>query len=484
MHSRHAKSSPHITSHTNAPRSSRSRLRLRSPSSQLLRRESLLSLSSDTQPAHASSSTAAAFLADFPPLRHAAASDFTSRDHHLLHQKREKLKKGKRRGAIDGIRPDRDEKDEDGKWAELAFKEMTLRVDLLAKTTHVTKVKHEDWTIKLQQNYFKVIFHPENVAADDLRTWRVHYRTLRTPASDGLHFPLPDFSLSNLWKLERRLRFGEPDEGTKWFTPDGRLDIRPLSLAQIVYRPTRPVIEIITPSYRRIHPLTLLPSSSSDDADGDMCTVILSPPTPVRPSIRPAAAPTPYLLIFQLLSVEMHDHPLVTEEMRLAKGVEDRVDAWRTRQGRDWDGRVQALRNEYRMVKERYGLDAVLNSRAPPVLDMGSGAQATFVQRVRHLISLLTQLLQTRSQMREEDEMNRLLEFEIVRNWELVKACRNEQGFASCAFRLEVRAALNPASDVNGNDTDTENDQVSTQHLPFRLIGALNQKFDRANPWT
>ncbi|TPX36153.1 hypothetical protein SmJEL517_g01415 [Synchytrium microbalum] len=275
--------------------------------------------------------------------------------------------------------------------------------------------------------------------------WMTIYEGLRFPEEEGLYVaPPPNFSAQNIQKMERRLRGSEPNYARDWFNPPHRMII---DAPALVSQPPRP--------YPILHGLP--PNPNSELA------------VEIRPrwqqSLHRSIESGSYMLVLELSSVRFDDHPLMNDEMRVARELES---TWRVLKGRNREEvvefcqrKVEALHaayNQYKLDHPRergISEDGIYSARpvsAESVKSSTSGyAHRLLAERaeadkqrkkneVGNRFKEMRQDLKNARLLRDtESQTSRLLEFKILKLWQELQRLRAQQGYSTSSLKLTVK---------------------------------------------
>ncbi|KAI8816396.1 uncharacterized protein EV422DRAFT_545881 [Fimicolochytrium jonesii] len=454
----------------------RSRLRYRSESRSLLRTASTASFGDDLEnrtPRAASIDRAGT---------HRSITNIHS--HNLSHahphnaqpaQQKRKRAKPKQRDEFHEIYGSDADRDEEGRWAESAFKKLKEKAEVETITTYVLRKGKEPAV--LPGLIDRLLFHPDYVSpsagVSPGAQAGARNRGQRTPAflaDAGLYVPdPPPVSLRNMQRMEKRILCCEPDSAAQWFTPTQTLAISPIPLSTVPRRPFRDPIPILNQWSQGIktHPVDIETPSSSSDIDTPDLLILRTPLT--KPSTYTPITHTPsgtYLLVLDLCAIEFRDHPLMTEEMALARSVENGV---RELNGRRKRGVVETLSRQLGAAREAWREWVV----AHPEYDNTAAAdgnenhprskgrkQMLKVQRDLHARRVLLEKVRAVRLLRDaETQTEREVEFRVLREWQRLGEVRAKQGFVGSAVMVGVKAVEGDAvQDIARLRTELTND--------------------------
>ncbi|KAJ3139070.1 Coiled-coil and C2 domain-containing protein 2A [Physocladia obscura] len=314
--------------------------------------------------------------------------------------------------------------------------------------------------------------------------------TLRFPDEEGLYVGrFPSVKPQNLTKMERRLRLLEPDHGAEWFGPNQRLDAIPNPKRSRTQRPGAPpplpVAQGASPTdssanlSRSSVSLRMLESPEMPVEDNDFfdeMALILRKPLHTSPfNLITDGVDGYYTLVFSLGSLVFSEHPLMTEECKLTKEVEECIHILRFRRKTDIVGfltrKLESLKISYTEYVERTEgyLVSVNQNRSESRMEDADGIfpakpidskyyQTNIAPREEQEIETLrendvkkrrefredirsTRLLRAETNFQDsEAHMNRILEFKILKAWERIKKIRKKTSITASSLRVMVRA--------------------------------------------
>ncbi|KAI9317369.1 hypothetical protein DFJ73DRAFT_635749, partial [Zopfochytrium polystomum] len=287
------------------------------------------------------------------------------------------------------------------------------------------------------------------------------------PEEDGLYVgDPPKVNPKNLRKVEKRLRASEPNHGESWFGPSQHLALLPNPLRYRSYRPNAP-------------PPVPIPAAlvgQAQNSGSDLAFPSRSSLATVATRFReiPGGAGArdglgdgrgEYTLVFCLAGLDVEEHPLLCEEIKLAREVERWISALRARRSADVTGfltkKLTALKASYdEYLKRSSRLLAALTAAAAnrdgrPKNSDGSPVSGYFQQtaaareaawrekaRDEHeekRLSYMNEIRATRLQRDAESQATLLLEFKILEAWNKIKQLRRTSGCTSSPLKVLVR---------------------------------------------
>ncbi|RKO87442.1 hypothetical protein BDK51DRAFT_50721 [Blyttiomyces helicus] len=249
------------------------------------------------------------------------------------------------------------------------------KADELSSGTYVSLVKwNRPWKQTCEMEPQRLVY-PLKIDLLEARSWVDMDVFIRFPEDEGFFVPKPPDILEwNRTRLERRLKVIEPNNpsrfyqnpssGAPWFGPDHRLLLCPNPISPRLERPIRSLSDPYAQTLIEALPLSAhppRPSDDDDDIDDDETNIDetgLVRCKATRPSrYRPIAdrADGTYLLVVELVAMTLADHPLMNKEMRVAREIEERVEALRERRRARvvefLARKVQALRDAFAEYK-------------------------------------------------------------------------------------------------------------------------------------
>lgn len=228
--------------------------------------------------------------------------------------------------------------------------------------------------------------------------------------------------------------------------------------------PTKLWLDIRTHPYIPTSDLEL-PSSTVPQDELALSLLPISKPSPYKD-----IADTPrgtYLIVFELFEMTLLDHPLMTEEMKLARDVEEWIISLTERRKK---GIVESLDRKLGAIQQAYNECKQFNPLPSSSSVIGQDGPdeifaATPVHRVKHqrqkiaereLIqksilsrkALLEDMRVTRLLRDAEAQTDRLLEFRILQGWDRLKRIRESEGFTSTSLRVSILKIDTSAEEV------------------------------------
>ncbi|KAJ3196676.1 hypothetical protein HK101_008130 [Irineochytrium annulatum] len=313
---------------------------------------------------------------------------------------------------------------------------------------------------------------------------RLKMQGIRYPEQEGFYVgDMPNVYPWNLRKIERRLRWTEKDQvqtfsGADWFGPDQRMKILPDPLRERDERAYSAFPLLNNDTVHHTHALT--PSSLLPNIEAASPTVVLTdePPDPLELVRRPALRSTrfkpimdtadgSYLLVFKLGDLSFENHPLMSEEIKLAKHVETWMALIKARRKSNvvpfLTDKLQTLKTSYEEYKTR--INILLDSKRPKTTDAMSppdeeiySAMPVATSYYGKFIAEKEEVEFQRAQRRDEErrreyredirstrllrdteeQMDRLLEFKVLEAWERIKRLRLLAGFIGTTLKVRV----------------------------------------------
>ncbi|KAJ3015756.1 UNVERIFIED_CONTAM: Coiled-coil and C2 domain-containing protein 2A [Siphonaria sp. JEL0065] len=410
--------------------------------------------------------------------------DTENGDNENRHSKKNASKKKDRRGSkrsidknIDSLSAS-DADNESGSDPFDEFREATERAEIDMIETYVARAKWESME-PTNETLKKLLFYPESYILPPSESLTALFESLRFPDDEGLYVgQYPKVKQHNLTKMERRL-------GAEWFGPNQRLAALPIPKRARTQRPgAPPPVPVAQAAPMSDSTMSLSRSSVSlrfiEDTTNpiiedpfdyiDNMGLVLRKPHPTTPHTHIAnSSDGYYTLVFSLGRLEFTEHPLLTEECKLAKEVEDWIFTLRARKKIDLVGfltrKLEALKQAYTDYIDR--TERILNSThtiLPLVEEEGGGgiypAKPTSSKYYEtHVLPreeeekerIRLQDSEKRREFREdirstrllrdaEAHTNRLLEFKILQSWERIKKLRKRNSLISSSLRVMIRA--------------------------------------------
>ncbi|KAJ3213859.1 Coiled-coil and C2 domain-containing protein 2A [Dinochytrium kinnereticum] len=299
--------------------------------------------------------------------------------------------------------------------------------------------------------------------------------TARFPEQEGFYVGEPPQVYSwNLKKIERRIRWTEKNHGEKWFGPDQKLAIAPDPLRYRMYRPgaSRPTpVPLAAPDY---DPLGSLMKQLQVAEDPEPVNIKESNPHQIvlrkalpSSNFRPImdSADGTYLLVVRLGNITFLDHPLMTEEIKIAREIENWINMLKSRKRVNVVGfltqKLEALKKGYKdyIQKTEAMLNPIPATMEPDSLDSIYSAKPVSTNYyAKHLADrdreqrdalgrndesrrkeFRKDIRATRLLRDTESQVDRLLEFKILEGWDKIKKIREATGTVTSQLRVRVR---------------------------------------------
>ncbi|KAI8911928.1 hypothetical protein DFJ77DRAFT_549745 [Powellomyces hirtus] len=354
----------------------------------------------------------------------------------------------KRKDSFTEIYGDDADRDEEGKWATNAFKKLKERAEKQMIDAYIGKERPLTTISGQQENGF--IFHPDTV----LPTYnleRTRRNIMHSMEGDGFYVPKqPVIARETLERVEKRLIWTEPNNGRNWFDAFHQLIAQPIPTTCRARRPFRPVPTLLwhsTRTYPDDSQLAETSDSNSQHLDGLAVTrdhivahSSFVPAGNVSGSSSIKSGRSTYLLVFDIDALSLMDHPWMSQEMRLALQLEDRVAMLRERQRQQV---VQGLTTQFEVARDAY-VDFKARHPLPTLasLDVNTLQSAGEITRALNERQERIRELHVLRQLRNtEAQTDRLLEFKILQDWDRIRHLRDTQGHAATSLTLLIEAA-------------------------------------------
>ncbi|KAI8925641.1 hypothetical protein BC831DRAFT_263275 [Entophlyctis helioformis] len=386
-----------------------------------------------------------------------------------------------------------------------------------------------NWSQIVQESP-NLLFHPLSRPLNLPPTW---LERMRFPEEEGLYVGVPPrIAAWNLDRLRRRLEISEANLGERWLGPAREVAIEPDPLQ---YNHNRPAKLVFAADFGHdgvssgSDSVGLQSSDSADDnlvgkaardarnaikrvplkqpkqhgakrgngrrGHGDPSTDLerRMPAPAADQSRRLGTESASYVLAIDLVGLDFHDHPLMTEELRLSNTIVDLVALIRDRQRTNLVGflgaKLEALRAEYDEFKrtspfsdqialsaepEAIETDAqaatrdtgIYTARPAPqrsvVIARIQGAEQKERARLARLndeatrFAFLQDIRATRLLRDAEAQTDRLLEFRILKAWDHLKRCRAVNGFSATTVNLKIILRSTVPLDDDKTEVETE----------------------------
>jgi hypothetical protein len=332
----------------------------------------------------------------------------------------------------------RQETEQEQKRKMLALKPTKLQEIELEEIQELEKLYSPDpylfrgkWQTIAWIDHLKLVFHyPTPMAYDPFI-----FHTQNSP-SDGFYVgDLPPILPENYDRLVRRLY--QTDRLGKWFSGPKDVAIQPDPMCYVHYKP------MVHPDVSKKDEWDLEQGWNTESID-----LVLKPAT--RSQLEHDALIEPYLLVVDLVGLQIIDHPLMIPEIKCCYQLRQLVYAWQERKRTDlvsyYNGKLQSLRQEYEDAKP--ALKELEQERPVPAKQVRLGIQETKRRMERFemeakQIQRLKEIHTNRLLRDTEAQTNRTLEYKIVKLWERIKEIRREQGFQAASFKLSIHVKSN-----------------------------------------
>ncbi|ORY45278.1 hypothetical protein BCR33DRAFT_716564 [Rhizoclosmatium globosum] len=394
------------------------------------------------------------------------------RKRRLKKEKKEKRRESSKSGEETGA-SDADKEDNEDPFDE--FREATERAEREMISTYVERSKWESGFNPTGELITNLLFYPEKYVLPPSESLTALFESLRFPDQEGLYVGrFPTVKEENLTKLERRLRASNDNHGSDWFGPNQRLAALPLPNRERTQRPgAPPPLPVAQAAAVTDSMLSLSRSSVSLRFIEDPSPIVEDPysyinnmglvlrkPHPTSPFRHITTTPDGYYtLVFSLGSLNFTEHPLMTEECKLAKDVEEWIYALRARKKVDLVGflsrKLEALKYSYAEYVDR--TERILSSTNAikpaaevepdgiyPAKPTGSNTtkRRSFHSRKKKKSGFASKTWTDDT----EAHTDRLYEFKIIQAWERIKKLRKKTNLITSSVRVMVRAKSAPTS--------------------------------------
>ncbi|KAI9202742.1 uncharacterized protein BJ171DRAFT_626486 [Polychytrium aggregatum] len=337
------------------------------------------------------------------------------------------------------------------------------------------------WT-KIAESEKQLLVDPETFTTPTTESWMSLQESIYFIEEEGFFVPeTPYFPPRNLRKLEFRLRMTEPNYGSKWFGPDQKLCFQPIPWR--VDRPRRYVRDVpFTPVTRKygdfFEELEFCEPGSAPQIKAIDATHIERRSAVRSMSFKPVLDnPTgSYVMIIDLVDISLNEHPLMTEEMRLAIEIESWVRLLRSRKR---NGIVTFLTRKLESLREQMREHPYFEFSEDPIGELSGQSKAEGqpqsrqklhsyeirAMREKHerqenaYLKLLENIRATRLLRDTEAQTDRLLEFKILQKWEQMKHIRGQSGFTTSSLKVSVKCKpRSPEEDKAGWKREIEDE--------------------------
>ncbi|KAJ3169599.1 Coiled-coil and C2 domain-containing protein 2A [Geranomyces variabilis] len=325
----------------------------------------------------------------------------------------------KRKDSFAEIYGDDSDRDEEGNWAVAAFEKLKERAETQAIESYLQKDRPSD--VRARQNDSAILFHPDvvlpNYGAERARTGFLHSAEL-----DGFYVPeQPVRSEQNMERLEKRLVWTEPDQGSRWFDAFHRLNAAHIPLA---LEPRRPIRSDLTLLWHAVRTYPV-PDDSHLTLTSDNLALAR---VPIGAALPGGGGESRTLqLDVELGDLTLTEHTGMSQEARIVGQLSQRVETLRERRrtcvAAAAQERLDAARNLY---AAEFGGDVYA---ASPV--SAAGSEDRKAERLMEIKAL-------RALRDAEFQTDRLLEFRILQDWDEISAARQASGSPSTGLTLLI----------------------------------------------
>jgi coiled-coil and C2 domain-containing protein 2A len=174
----------------------------------------------------------------------------------------------------------------------------------------------------------------------------------------------------------------------------------------------------------------------------------------------------PATLVFELCGLSLHSHPLMLPEHSLVNNIEQMVEVLqkrvRTMVIPFLSAKVLSLEQAYSDLKTSYetlnhvspsAMSAEVKSASTPKMRLMKGIETKKLRKINEtrisLLKLLKEIESTRQLRDTEIQTSRILQYRLVKTWELLKSTRKDQGFISTSMRLTIKARKGEEFDID-----------------------------------
>ncbi|KAJ3074753.1 Coiled-coil and C2 domain-containing protein 2A [Podochytrium sp. JEL0797] len=364
------------------------------------------------------------------------------------------------------------------------FREATEKAELEMMETYVARAKWETAISTSHEDVLKLLFLPEQYVLPPSESLTALFESLRFPDEEGLYVgQYPPVKAANLTKMERRLRASEDNYGSGWFAPNQHLAALPLPKRARTQRPGAPPPVPVAQAGATADSTTSLSRSSvslryiedqsmvveDSTAYFDNMGLVLRKPHTTTPFCQITDTQDGYYsLVFSLGCVAFTQHPLMTEECKLAKEVEEWIYQLRARKKTDLVGflsrKLEALKIAFMEYTER--TERILASSSMAKVATDDERDGIYPAKPTHSKYYETNVIPREEEEKErirqnhiekqrefredirstrllrdaEAYTNRLLEFKILQAWERIKKLRKKTNCVTSSLRVLIRA--------------------------------------------
>ncbi|KAJ3012482.1 hypothetical protein HKX48_006261, partial [Thoreauomyces humboldtii] len=353
------------------------------------------------------------------------------------------------------------DRDEEGKWTDVAFERLKQKAETNMIEAYVHKERSVDVSADHITDVHRLLFHPDFILLS-YNVDRSRFQTMHSAANDGFYVPNPpSTSPRNLERVEKRLIATEPNAGIQWFDPSSCLNVQPDPLALEPRRFIRPEPTILWHNMRTYPDMFYDAEGSLPDMQADelaLTRLVKAVPSPFA-SVEDSPLET-YTLAFEIGTLSLQDHPWMSDEMKLARSLESNVSTLSERARghiiENLDRELLKLRTEYQARQSTrpnplgpqtpaLGPDGIYCAR--PAMSEESQADET-LNEVKLRLQLLDRIKKTRQLRNTEAQCDLLLEFRILQDWEHLQEIRTTKGFSATAVEIQVHTSIPDPDEV------------------------------------
>ena len=286
----------------------------------------------------------------------------------------------------------------------------------------------------------KLYFSPEDPVPGHVDNMQQYQDRMRSLKQEGFFVDEKSGQEFKKWSvLENRIMRTDPDKWKAWFGADGRMQTNCDDIMKIPLRPAK-VSELDT---------NLLDFDSSQSE----MAMVLHKPSKSTEDTSNLYGSTSFQLVFTFHSLAFAEHPLMTEEIRIAKSIQEMVQKVQQRQRAKHlqylEGKVMAMQESYFSFKEKYPNPDEYMKRAPAKKGVESflisnavapsPAETSKLDYFTESKRLLNKIRDAKQEFETESRNDRALEWKLLKLWDTLKQIRNTQKFTSSSFRLIIQ---------------------------------------------
>ncbi|KAJ3105635.1 Coiled-coil and C2 domain-containing protein 2A [Phlyctochytrium planicorne] len=386
-------------------------------------------------------------------------------------------------------------------------------------SNYVERMKWKPMAESQRAEVPKLLFNPEIFVLPDSPSLQVLLQSARSPEAEGFYVGEPPRIYSwNLRKLERRLRWTEQNHGEKWFGPDQKLAISPDPLRYRMYRPGAARPMPMPHAVQESDPLSVImkqfhvedPDSPSPQSF-DPCHLVLKkamPSSKFKPIMD--SSDGTYLMIVRLGNISFSDHPLMTEEIKIAREIENWISMLKARKRVNVVGflsqKLEALRRtygEYAEQNQRFhhqSNETITNSPSNEAIYLAKPVTSNYYSKhladrdrehkanslrnqEKKIREIRKDIRATRLLRDTESQVDRLLEYKILEGWDKIKKIRESTGIVTSQIRVRVRvkeSVLSPEEELEEIERDLIEELEELRDLHQQEYEENLQKYETA----